>query len=337
MTDSFIIEVAQLYVQISGKDRVLLDAWKQLFRHHIPYDEERCIHEVELCDIAEFAIPVGMKLQWTSTLLGVSAKEQLPSASAPSIADMIKDLPDRVKALRATILKNLFGIQTQQTQPQPQAQPQPVYSGSCSVSCYKDAEGREFIVPEKADWRIIHIPDMRITYVYTNLQNDSTEDVVAAMLHVVGSQYGRYLLFASAVEEDGEAVVFIGHGGSGKTTACIERIENGAKYMGDDLVFVYLENGTAMVGSLLFPAKVVTAQTVEKKRMDLVGLPVLQAPMAKVIELTRDHAVGTKKQLGSGDILTRFFDYTNAAHTHDNGAMFVGTLTDIMSDMALKE
>lgn len=317
MTDSFTLDIAQLRVRISSNQVALVDAWRRLFRHHGAEDNEPCTHEVELFDRAAYEQPADVSLRWRSTLLGVSAKPQaIPASQSGSLLDKV-----------------LGFILRKKNQP---SRPQPVYSGSCEVSCFRDAEGREFIVPQKADWRLIHMPDVHQTYVYMDAMNDDIESIAAAMLHVVGSQYGRYLLFASAVEENGEAVVFVGHGGAGKTTACIERIEQGAKYMGDDLVLVYLENGAAMVGSILIPARVVTAQSVEKKRVDFVDVPVRQAPLGKVYQLTRDHSQVTRKELDCGDVLVQLFDLTNSAHTHDNAAQYTGTLTDIMSDLALR-
>lgn len=87
------------------------------------------------------------------------------------------------------------------------------------------------------------------------------ENTIVVLIHTIASMYNRYTVHGAAVKYNGHAHVFMGESGSGKSTLCADLLRQGADFMGDDLVFFYIEDGKVMIGSLLFDAKL----TVEHK------------------------------------------------------------------------
>ncbi len=81
------------------------------------------------------------------------------------------------------------------------------------------------------------------------------ENTFVVLIHTVASMYNRYTIHGAAVAYNGYAHVFLGSSGSGKSTLSSDLLKQGAEFMGDDLVFFYLEDGKVMVGSLLLEVK----------------------------------------------------------------------------------
>lgn len=106
-------------------------------------------------------------------------------------------------------------------------------------------------------------------------------DAMVIILHTVMSMHGRYSLHSAAVGLDGKAHLFIGETGHGKSTLCTDLVNMGADFMGDDLTFLYLENGTVMAGSLLLDAKLFANRWArEKDWVDVVARYGCEAPLS---------------------------------------------------------
>lgn len=106
-------------------------------------------------------------------------------------------------------------------------------------------------------------------------------DALVIMLHTVMSMHGRYSIHSAAVGLGGGAHLFVGESGHGKSTLCTDLVALGADYMGDDLTFLYLEEGKVMVGSLLMEAKLFPDKKArEKDWIDVVARSGCGAPLA---------------------------------------------------------
>lgn len=92
------------------------------------------------------------------------------------------------------------------------------------------------------------------------------------MMHTVMSYHRRYSLHASCVTHKGKAILFTGRSGQGKSTISTDLAALGAGFMGDDIVFIYRENGELKVGSLLFEAKLFKKGDNKKSFVDIVSL-----------------------------------------------------------------
>ena len=119
----------------------------------------------------------------------------------------------------------------------------------------------EIIILSEETW-IVHNRKVKKTdcYVYDKGLNGQdldqhTIDAVLIILHAVMAMNHRYVLHAASVTINDEAFVFLGESGLGKSTLCASLLEQGADYMGDDIVFLYINNKQLMIGGLLFDGK----------------------------------------------------------------------------------
>lgn len=94
-------------------------------------------------------------------------------------------------------------------------------------------------------------------------------NIINLLVHIVMACHRRYSLHASAVIWKEKAIVFTGLSGQGKSTICADLVAQGAGFMGDDLVFLYQENGVPLVGSLLFDAKLFESSKKDKDFIDM--------------------------------------------------------------------
>ncbi|MBQ9077482.1 MAG: hypothetical protein IJY31_06540 [Muribaculaceae bacterium] len=96
------------------------------------------------------------------------------------------------------------------------------------------------------------------------------ENTLVVLIHTIASMYNRYTVHAAAVRHNGYAHVFMGRSGRGKTTLCTDCLRQGAEFMGDDLVFFYMENGKIMIGSLLLDIKLAIDGSTHKRHIDII-------------------------------------------------------------------
>lgn len=93
--------------------------------------------------------------------------------------------------------------------------------------------------------------------------------IVMLLTHVIMAYHRRYTLHASAVVWRGRAVVFTGRSGQGKSTLCTDLVAQGAGFLGDDIVFLYMDDGQPRVASLLFDAKLFESSKTDKDFVDI--------------------------------------------------------------------
>lgn len=67
------------------------------------------------------------------------------------------------------------------------------------------------------------------------------EDVTLVTLQPLLRRHGAYLVHAAGVAYDGEAVLFVGGSGSGKTTTCVNLVLHGWQLLANDVVIVRSE------------------------------------------------------------------------------------------------
>ena len=304
---SFVMQIATLCIEIdgyNGEDSACLRDLKRVFAHHEVGPDNKAVHRIVVCASKQFVIPSEAVIQWVSPCLGVADK--LPRRRFPFFA-------------------RLFGREMEL----------PRYSGTCDVICYKDTRRQVmYFMTKNAEWRIEHNAAGHVTYVYSDIQIDMSDGLPAMLINVIGSQYGCYILFASCVAADGEALLFAGRGGVGKTTLCMELIRQGATYIGDDIVLVYQEGSQAMAGSLLFPVKYCNNRINHKNKIDVVSQlqqrPPLNVPLKSVYYLQRsDKAESYRKPMPGGTMFEKMLDLTNKANTNADAQHFVDTISHV--------
>lgn len=117
----------------------------------------------------------------------------------------------------------------------------------------------------------------------------------------------------------------------------MELMAQGATYLGDDLVLVYLDGEQAMVGSLLFPIKYYANNIYShKKKSDIVSQlsqrPPLNVPLKGVYNMKRADSSNKKSYLEpmqKDKMFEIMLKYTNKANTNADGHHFVDTLSNI--------
>ncbi|MBQ7511692.1 MAG: hypothetical protein IJU11_03005 [Prevotella sp.] len=102
-----------------------------------------------------------------------------------------------------------------------------------------------------------------------SITRSNIDTVLMLLIQIVMASHHRYTLHAAAVEWRGSAIVFTGRSGQGKSTLSTDLAALGAGFLGDDIVFIYQEDGRLMIASLLFDAKLFESS---KKTKDLVDI-----------------------------------------------------------------
>ena len=308
----FIIQIANLCIEIHGyndEDFEFLHDLKLIFNHHVVSSDNTAIHRIVVSAANQFNITREATLQWVSPCLGVAGP-----MTRHRWLFFVKSLARHKKI--------------------------PRYSGTCDVMCYKDTlRGVDYFIPKNAEWRIEHKAKEHVTHVFSNRTNGLSDGLPSMLMHVIGSQYGCYLLYASCIAVDGDAFLFIGNSGVGKSTLCMELIKKGASYIGDDLVLLYMNEGQAMVGSLLFPIKrYANRQHTHKQKIDIVSQlphrPPLNVPLKKIYFLQRTESTNAESHIKAmqGDkMLEKMLKLTNKANTNADGRHFVDTISSICS------
>lgn len=173
------------------------------------------------------------------------------------------------------------------------------------VSLYALPDGRDILQVKDEIW-IEHNRGMRTTRVLLRCLHDNGKvvrpritDVVVILLHTLMSMYHRYVVHAAAIGIEGKAYVFLGESGHGKSTLSSDMVAMGAEYMGDDLIFLYTENGRVMAGSLLFDTKLIPSPDADhKERVDMIsrynGKPLLWLPVAAFHYISRTDSIESK-------------------------------------------
>ena len=308
---SFVIQIAELTIEIAGSKGMksaCLEGLMRIFRYH----ESNAIasHHIFVCPANQFHISKEAVLRWEAPCLGVAGKTPR----------------------RQTLLSRIFAPYDIE----------PVYSGTCNVACYKDASSEmEYYIPEYGEWRVVNNSLKHITYVYSDEPNDISDGLPSMLVNIIGSEYGYYTLFAAGVLIKGEAQLMIGESGVGKSSRCLELLKQGAAYMGDDLVLIYMKDGIPMVGSLLFPVKCFTDKKQKhKNRIDVMEKyemrPVFYAPLNSIylLENTNNSLCELSVRSMPSEILCKnLFKVSNRANTQADANHFVDTIYAVCSDV----
>lgn len=310
---SFVIQIARLNIEVYGRDddaSACLNDLKRVFLHHIVKRHTVAGHRIIVCTPGSFRISSDAILQWVSPCLGV----------AGSVS--------RYKSLFCRLFTHNKEI--------------PRYSGTCNVICYRDQYRHiDYYMPENLIWRIEHKANEHVTYVYSDGRDEISDGLPSMLLNIIGSQYGYYLLFASCVAIEGEALLFTGHSGVGKTSLCMELIKNGLTYIGDDLVLLYRDKDRVMIGSLLFPLKTYDSVFgLHKKRIDVASQsserPLFNAHLKAVYYLKRQSdsvAESIIEPMQGAEALEKMLMFSNRANTVFDGQLFVDTLSFVCSSV----
>ena len=302
---SFVIQLADFFVEICGNNgdsSTCLQDLKRQFQYHEVNRDTPAHHRIVVCPLRQFKIPREAILNWTSACLGGAYQRLLhPAFFWPHKKEI------------------------------------PSYRGVGGMSCYKEKQQpEEYFVPEMAEWRIKHIAQEHVTYVYMDQYKDKYS-VLPFLLHIVGSLYGRYLVYGSCVAIKGEALLFIGDSGVGKTSISMELIKQGADYIGDDLVLLYSNGEQVMVGSILRPMKcfmngVYTRKQIVDAVSDMSRRPPLSVPLKAVYELQKYSRwkPGLHLEPMTKDVFfEKMLELTNKTYTHANGHLFVDTVSSL--------
>lgn len=307
----FTMQIANLCIEICGyndENSACLHDLMRIFQHHEMICDATAIHRIVVCPSNRFNLPCEATLQWVATCLGVAGSQH--------------------RSFLSKIFSTIFTPNKEI----------PRYSGTCNVQCYKDSFRQvDYLIPENDEWRIENDAKEHTTYVFSDGQKDISDGLPSMLVNVIGSQYGYYLMFASSVAIDGKALVFAGNSGIGKSTLCMELIKQGAAYLGDDLVLVYMNGTQAMVGSLLFPLKCyVNTNDSHKKKMDLVSQmpqrPPLNVPLKAIYYLERadsSKAESYCEPMQGGAMFAKMLNLTNKANTNADAHHFVDTISSI--------
>ena len=91
------------------------------------------------------------------------------------------------------------------------------------------------------------------------------------LLHSIASMHGKYCIHASCMAKNGNAYLFLGKSGEGKSTISMLLGAAGWEYMGDDLVFISLDNnGDVIVDSFLSNIKLANEELNAKESIDVI-------------------------------------------------------------------
>lgn len=306
------MQIANLFIEICGFDdeeSVCLEELKRVFRYHEVQGTKEFHHRIIVCKPDKYNLPSKAAPQWIAPCLGVAGR-------IPSRRSFLARVFDRIFARHGV---------------------RPLFAGTCNVHCYRDANRHtDYFIPEYGEWRVEHHAEEHITYVYSDKPHLQSDGLPSMLLNVIGSQYGCYLVFAACVATDEGALLLTGNSGVGKSTLCMKYVRQGAAYMGDDLVLLYLDGERAMAGSLLFPLKHYAAgDHLHKQQMDPLTLsphrPPLTAPLKAVYLLQRGEGAvdsAPQRMLG-GEMLGILLKRTNRANTNADAFRFVSTLSVI--------
>ncbi len=148
---------------------------------------------------------------------------------------------------------------------------------------------------------------------------------IILMIHTIMSYHRRYSLHAAAVVWNERAIIFTGKSGQGKSTLSTDLAAQGVGFLGDDIVFIYQENGQLRIASLLFDAKLYESSQQDKDYVDILiryaGKRYDDAPLQAIacLEQTRE-GESTVEQTNDEDLLLHTFlqSANNIALQHDH-------------------
>lgn len=134
---------------------------------------------------------------------------------------------------------------------------------------YFVADSHECITNDLATGRTTCSLFSRLDISQDKRERTNIGSIIILLTHIVLAYHNRYSLHASAVEWRGRAIVFMGKSGQGKSTISTDLASHGVGFLGDDIVFIYLNNGVPYIAPLFFDAKLFENSKHEKTFVDI--------------------------------------------------------------------
>jgi len=147
------------------------------------------------------------------------------------------------------------------------------------VKWYNHVNEDENIISVWNDILIIHQPQRSLTICYLSetkarllkSYRPQLTNYIFFLLHSITSMHGKYCIHASCMAKDGIAYLFLGKSGEGKSTISIILGATGWEYMGDDLVFISLdENSELIIDGFLSKPKLFNEKSKMKDSIDVI-------------------------------------------------------------------
>lgn len=155
---------------------------------------------------------------------------------------------------------------------------------------FKTSDGYCIIYDKKENITTCTIKTRRIPFLTGRIRKN-IDSIIILLFHIVMARHRRYSLHASAVLWRNEAIIFPGKSGQGKSTLCTDLVAQGAGFMGDDIVFVYMEDGILRIGSLLFDAQLFGQNKSRKEKTDVIqkynGAIIESAPLHSIVAINQ--------------------------------------------------
>lgn len=151
----------------------------------------------------------------------------------------------------------------------------------------------------------------------TRYERSKIGTIIILLVHVVMAYHRRYTLHAAAVVWKERAIVFTGKSGQGKSTLCTDLVAQGAGFLGDDIVFIYMDDGKPQIASLLFDAKLFESSKKDKDFIDILERYRCQhiesVPLQAIAEIhqTREGASTLTKETDEDRLLAVFLTAAN--------------------------
>lgn len=189
---------------------------------------------------------------------------------------------------------------------------------------FSPSTGEDILLLSEEIW-IVHNREKATTTCFLYCRNSTQgyverpdiSDTIILLIHTVMAMYHRYTIHAAAVEIEGKGHIFVGESGHGKSTLCTDLVSKGAGYLGDDIVFLYTEEGLPYMGSLLFKAKLFPdgiknhkdfIDVIEKYRTKII----FKAPIKNIYYICRSpHKESQLKKMEPMDMLVRLIRASN--------------------------
>jgi len=214
------------------------------------------------------------------------------------------------------------------------------------ASCYFSRTREEYYYGLMRDksWITYRPTEHRINYVlHQRPQRKQCPDyheaadplsAIQLLIHVITTIHGRFLTHSAAVGIDGKASLFLGKSGSGKSTLCTDLTKHNAAFMGDDIVLVYMKDGTPMLGALLFPAKLHLDDAHEKTEVDVPEALqtdyCLSAPLEAVYSVQQSgQPTSTVEPRPSAELLQQLMEASNGMMMQYDRQQWLTTMYDI--------
>lgn len=189
---------------------------------------------------------------------------------------------------------------------------------------------KEYIsLHDQTQWIVNDMESMRHTEIHLVTRNEGTHRIrpllrpmMTMINHVVFSMHNRFTIHASAVSVDGHGILATGRSGSGKSTLCYDLTGLGASYLGDDIVFLYLDTeGLPRIGSLLCNAKLFISRQDSKDFIDPLekngGEIIFSAPASALLRVRQSGEDESRvTPISESELFTTLMEQSNNMRIH---------------------